>query len=554
MLYDSKGNKIDLNQLQEETATASVGGIRQPTYSLPGILSPYRLADTLRSCDQGDVQAYITLANEIELKDLHYSSVLETRKLAVSGLPFIVEAVTDDKKDVEIRDAVNSMLKADFVADLCFDLLDSLAKGFAVVELIWAKSPKQWTIVKAIARDQRHFQFDANKTELRLRDMSNLVDGLELNPYKFAIHMPKLRAGIPLTRGVARTAAFAVMIKTFNLKDWAAFSEKFGMPLRVGKYPANASDSQKRTLLNAVLAMGHDAGIVIPDNMMVDLSQAQTNSDGAIYEKLANYVDKQVSKLVLGGTMTADDGSSLAQAKVHNEVRRDRVINDARQLASTITRDIVIPFVDLNFGKQEQYPICRFDTSEPEDLKLFADSLAPFIDRGLKIEASQIRDKFGLDEPAKDAEVLTPQGYAPQGYAPQGYAPQNQPSKMAQDTFSAVTPSVDKGISNVTSRTQAVSILMTKMLNGEALTPVQERFLLAAEADQESKDDIDKLIGEPDMGLVEPIKDDVVKLLSTAKDAKQLVKELDKAELDTKELGSKLSIDMFKSRILGALK
>ena len=57
-----------------------------------------------------------------------------------------------------------------------------------------------------------------------------------------------------------------------------------------------------------------------------------------------------MSKVVLGQTMTDENGGSLAQAMVHNQIRIDILQDDARQLANTINRDLIAPFVALNFG------------------------------------------------------------------------------------------------------------------------------------------------------------------------------------------------------------
>ena len=60
--------------------------------------------------------------------------------------------------------------------------------------------------------------------------------GGELEPYKYIIHKPKLKSGLPIRNGLARLAATMYMLKGFTLKDWWAFAEVFGMPIRVGKY------------------------------------------------------------------------------------------------------------------------------------------------------------------------------------------------------------------------------------------------------------------------------------------------------------------------------
>ncbi|MCP4698974.1 MAG: DUF935 family protein [Gammaproteobacteria bacterium] len=61
--------------------------------------------------------------------------------------------------------------------------------------------------------------------EVRLPDESGGMDGLELEPYKFIVHMPQLKSGVPVRNGLARLTAFSYMWKMFSVKDWMAFAE-----------------------------------------------------------------------------------------------------------------------------------------------------------------------------------------------------------------------------------------------------------------------------------------------------------------------------------------
>jgi hypothetical protein len=71
--------------------------------------------------------AYFELAEEMEEKDLHYLSVLGTRKRAVSQLPIEVEPAGED--DVYKQDAqlVRDWLDRDLLESELFDVLDAVA-------------------------------------------------------------------------------------------------------------------------------------------------------------------------------------------------------------------------------------------------------------------------------------------------------------------------------------------------------------------------------------------------------------------------------------------
>lgn len=424
------GQPIRRDTLAKEIAFASLTGVRTiwNQSSMASGLSPDRLARILRNADEGEHRDYLTLAEEMEERDPHYASVLGTRKRAVSSLEITVEAASDDKGDQNIADGVRNLIRHPGFGDMLDDCMDAIGKGYSVLEMMWDRSGSQWWVKEYIWRDPRFFRLDrVTGRELRLIDEADLFNGIPLAPYKFITHMPRLKSGLPIRGGVARLAAAAYMCKAYAVTDWLAFSEVFGMPLRVGRYGPNATEGDIRTLINAVANIGSDAAAVIPDSMKVEFQENGTSSGGnEIFEKLATWIDKQVSKAVLGQTMTADDGSSNSQAQVHNDVRGDIQASDARQLENTINRDLIRAFVDLNYGPQKQYPRVRIIVREAEDIKALSESLAKLVPLGLKVEQSVVRDKLGLPDPAAGADLLVPPGAPDAGAAPVAAAANRQ--------------------------------------------------------------------------------------------------------------------------------
>lgn len=414
VILDQRGQPIRRNEMTREIATASMTGVRSVWQydSVSWNLTPQRLVSLLQNAINGEHQDYLTLAEEMEDRDLHYASVLSTRKLAVSGLPVVVEAASDDKRDVDLAGAVRELTRRPAFGEMIDDALDALGKGYSVNEIIWNRDGSQWFPERYVWRDPRFFMFDRDTgQELRLIDEADMMNGVPLAAYKFIIHKPRIKSGLPIRRGLARLAAVGYMCKSYSVKDWMAFAEVFGMPLRVGRYGPNASAKDINTLINAVANIGSDAAAVIPESMRIEFEAGSNGSGGdKLFLGLAEWWDKQISKGVLGQTMTADDGSSLSQAKVHDEVRGDIKEADAKQLANTLNRDLVKPFIDLNFGVQENYPCICLHIPEAEDIEALTTALERLVPLGLKVEASVVRDKLGLPDPAEgdDVELLQP--------------------------------------------------------------------------------------------------------------------------------------------------
>ncbi|HGZ7313139.1 TPA: DUF935 domain-containing protein [Vibrio parahaemolyticus] len=449
-LVDHRGNpiKADKEVLSDDIARAYTTGVRNPRpASVASALSPHRLAALLRSVIDGtNPEDYMTLAEEMEERDLHYAAQLRTRKLAVAAIEPTVEAYSDEPADIEMADRVRQIMSADAIPELFFDLLDGLGKGLAVVQILWNTKKTPWTPSDYKWVDPRYLRPDQETLEKILLITNDEPSGAPLEPYKFMVHTPRSKSGSVWRNGLARLVAVMYMLKSFTVRDWWAFAEVFGIPVRVGKYGANASEDDIKTLVNAVARIASDAGAVIPESMKLELIETAKGKGGeTLFENMARWCDEQTSKAVLGQTMTADNGSSQSQANVHNEVRLDIAEWDARQLQSCINEFLVKPYIILNWGVQEHYPTVKIKVPQPEDLKMLVDSLKPMIESGLKVSAQEVREKFGLREPQPDEEILVPS--AQLVAEPIETPPANNRSRLA---INRVSQTAEKDIDDMT--------------------------------------------------------------------------------------------------------
>jgi phage gp29-like protein len=435
------GQPVELEVLTEEIARPTMTGVRTTWGYAPiaGSLTPSRLAQVLLDAVEDWPRDYLTLAEEMEERDWHYYSVLSTRKRAVSGLSVTVEAASEEAADVKLADAIRELLKAPAFGDLADDCLDAIGKGYSAVEIVWDRSGKTWQPEKYVWRDPRFFRFDyATQSELLLLT-DEAIMGVPLPAYKFITHRPKLKSGLTVRGGLARLAAAAYMCKSYTLTDWMAFAEVFGMPLRIGRYSPGATQADINTLISAVANIGTDAAAILPKGMDIEFSELQKTSDGGaqVFNSLADWLDRQVSKAVLGQTSTTDaisTGMGSNTANVHNDVRSDIQISDARQLSNTISCDLVKAYIDLNFGKQERYPRVHYQVVEPEDVGTLAEALSKLVPVGLRVSAAQVREKIGFSEPKEGDEIMQ----APAPVAPPAAAP--APANLTQRARNRAQP------------------------------------------------------------------------------------------------------------------
>lgn len=412
-LLDQYGNPIDLRRLRQEEAGPTLTGVRQVISGHPADgLTPARLGRLLREAEDGDPTSYLELAEQMEEKDLHYRSVLATRKYQVAGLEITVEAASDERDDVAAADLVRELLWRDALRQELFDIMDAVGKGFSVTEVLWDTSDGRWMPQRLLWRDPRWFSFDRRDGEtVLLRTEHGALEPLK--PYGYITHVHKSKSGLPLRGGLARPVAWYYLFKNFDIRNWVQFSENYGKPIRIGKYGPGATETEKATLLRAVQNVLSDAAAIIPDSMLIDLIEAKITGNVDLFERLAGWIDAQVSKVVLGQTGTTDVGQHVGTADAHERVRGDIEAADADQLAVTLTRDLAIPIVALNMGPRRRYPRIRVFRPDQEDLDQVLKAVQVLVPMGAKVERAWMQDRFGIPDPDAGAELLTARAAPP---------------------------------------------------------------------------------------------------------------------------------------------
>lgn len=404
-ILDRYGEPYDLDALfGSPRAGPTLTGVRSPISGHPADgLTPARLAQMLRAAAEGDMEAYLELAEDMEERDLHYAAVLSTRKRQVAQLPINVEPASDDADHVRHADMIREWL-AEGVLELALtDILDAVGKGFSVTEIIWDSTPELVAPRDLVYRPQRWFELDQVSLDEPVLRGGTVCE--PLNPHKFIVHRHRSKSGLAIRGGLARPAAWAWMYKAFTARDWAVFVQNYGQPVRVGKYDTGATEADKEVLWRAVANIAGDCAAIIPKSMEIAFVEMGDVTRGAdLYQTRCMYLDQQVSKLVLGQTATTDAiAGGHAVGQEHRLVQEDLERADAKQLSANLTRGLVRMMVDLNFGPQRKYP--RLVIGRPDELPLgeLVNAIEKLGPLGLEVEASQIYDRMGITEPAEQA-------------------------------------------------------------------------------------------------------------------------------------------------------
>jgi len=402
-IVDQHGNPISSASI-EEAQTASLAALHQEfaTHPVRG-LTPGKLARILESAERGDLIDQMNLFEDMEEKDGHILAELSKRKRSVLGLQWTIEpprnASVQEQKDAEYAKELIGDIP-DF-EDVLLDALDGIGKGFACLEFAegWRYENKEWLPGPIVHRPQAWFTVDqATRTELRLRNASG--DGEPLQPFGWVTHIHKAKSGYVTRAGLLRCLAWPFLFKNYSVRDLAEFLEIYGLPLRLGTYPRGANDDEKRTLLRAVVNIGHAAAGIVPEGMMIDFKDAAKGTEGP-FNSMIDWCERTQSKVIVGQTLSAEasgTGMGSGVADLQGDVRWDITVSDARQLDGTLTRDLVYPILVLNGRKIDNLRRCprfKFQTELEEDLNTRAERDTKLFNMGFEPTEQYIEENYG---------------------------------------------------------------------------------------------------------------------------------------------------------------
>jgi phage gp29-like protein len=354
-------------------------------------------------------------------RDGQVHATFQQRRLAIVGRPLVVEPGRDDV----ISKAAAEQLQAN-LDDIAFDRATKgmswgFFYGFSVGECMWSIRDNRVWLDQVKVRTPWRFRF-TDAGELRLLTRTNTFQGEQLPERKFWI----MSSGAdnddePYGLGLAHQLYWPVYFKKQGLAFWLRALEKFGAPTAVGTYPAGSDADTIQKLLAAAIAIRIDGAVVKPEGTVLELLEATRGTvDQATFLRQMN---AEVSKIVIGQTMTTDDGSSLAQGKVHQDVKEEVTDADVEELCESFQQGPARWLTEWNFPGAA-IPILKRPSPEDEERaaelrKKDADTLKTMDDAGYEPDEDMAGARYpGWRRKPAPEPPPTPPAPAPPNLAP----------------------------------------------------------------------------------------------------------------------------------------
>lgn len=246
------------------------------------------------------------LYTDIQL-DAQIESTWGKRQDAVLNKELIF--VKDGKEDEELMKLLNSPSMRNFIKDLH----NAIAWGFTLIQVnsINYDEDQEQYIIDYDLIPRKHVHPERN-FECISKDESRANKDILFKEPPLSRYL--MWAGEATDMGLFVKAAQYVIYKRGDFGDWAQFAEMFGMPFREGRY----EDYDDETRIKLELAMQTYGGCnygIFPKNAEFKIHETNgTAGSSSLYKDLYAACNAEISKIILGNTLTTEAGDKGTQA------------------------------------------------------------------------------------------------------------------------------------------------------------------------------------------------------------------------------------------------
>jgi phage gp29-like protein len=246
---------------------------------------------------------------------------------------------------------------------------------------------RTWIVPADIrVRNPRRFAFD-REGKLRLLTRENRTQGIPVPDRKFILVRYWAEENEDAYgRGLGYDLFWPVFFKRNGVALWNALLEKHGQPFVYAEYPNGTSDGDVDRLVTMIQGIARGAGVAVPSGTLIKMLEVSKNGTADMHKELVQAMNAEISKIVLGETLTTEMGQNGARAasETHNDVRTELADADADMLSEELNESLLRWMVELNLPGAAQPMIWRKAPEEPDlladatlDEKLFKLGFAP---------------------------------------------------------------------------------------------------------------------------------------------------------------------------------
>lgn len=395
-----------------------------------GGISPGTVSNILREADAGKPARLVDLVHECRQKDGHIQAVLGVRELAIAGLEWTIDPPADaDQREKDCAAQCEAAIRA----SRGFHVLLAHLTGEGCLHPVGAWAETVWKIeTQGVLRglevpdhftpiSSRRFGFKRSNGQVVFVEYGHdpETSGIDLfeeyDQGNFIAYRPRVNGDVPAREGLDGVIIWAAIFRNWAIRDWLSAGELSWKPWRLAFYDKAIDEKSRDFAEEAIQTITATGAAVLPKtvDLKVEWPKATGSSLQGVHSEITGFFGSEISKAVLGQTLTTEAGFRGARSlgQVHDNIRRDIREADAVGIAACLDQYLVGPFYAFNYGDGVRRGSFRFQTEDGVDMTALAEVINKLADK-VAIPQAWVRDQLGVPAPTDEDELCGSGGKA----------------------------------------------------------------------------------------------------------------------------------------------
>lgn len=319
-------------------------------------------------------------------QDAHLSAVLETVESQIIGERYMLAKQNDRGKYIKDVEETKKIQGSQF-NKIIRGIVESKWYGYTLLEIMSDINPITGKLNEVNIIERRNVLPNQRRVVQRQGQWN---PGWDIEMPKYSKNYVLINSG---SLGLFSATTPLILAKKFTLANYVNFSHTYGQPIIHGKAESENINDRRR-LAQDIANAAQNKVIVTGLNDAVDIKTFTMSNSEHIYSSLIDFVNKEVSNLIVGSeSMAGATQSYVGSTNAHQDIFRERIEVYREYIENVMNEEILPRLVAMGFikpGLEFKYAN-RVEMSNKDKISLYS-----FITDKYEVAPDEIEKEFGI--------------------------------------------------------------------------------------------------------------------------------------------------------------
>lgn len=320
-------------------------------------------------------------------QDAHIRSVIETLESQILGDRYMLARIDKSGKYIKDLEYTRKIQGSQFDI-LIRGIVEAKLYGYTLLEIMPDIDPKTGKLSEINIVERRNV-LPSQKVVVKRQGLWS--PNWDLSSKTYQKNYVLVNTG---ELGLFSATTPLILAKKFTTSNYVNFSHTYGQPVIVGKTVSESNTDRKR-LANDIANAAQNKIIVTGIEDEVEIKTFTMSNSEKIYTSLIDFVNKEVSNLILGSeSMAGATQSYVGSTKAHQDIFRERIEVYRRYIENVMNEEIMPRLVKMGYIKEglEFKYANRIEMNNEDRIKLYS-----LITDKYEVSADEIEREFGIN-------------------------------------------------------------------------------------------------------------------------------------------------------------